>query len=264
VLAVRTTRGLRPDAFRAGLLRSLASATTAALESLALAERLRLSAEIDPLTGLGNRRRLSALLARMAPGDAVVSLDLDHFKAVNDTLGHGAGDEVLREFGAFLDSATRAGELAVRTGGEEFVLVASAERSAGAAGPLRAGAEPLVAMLDRLGRAWARRVPVTSFSAGVAVYSGGNPDVVLRRADEALYQAKKNGRSCAWVVEYGSALEDGQLLPLPARPFDPARPTGAAASMTAPTGAAPTGASVPRPERPVTLDLTDGARRRRR
>jgi hypothetical protein len=123
-------------------------------------------------------------------------------------------------------------------------------------------------MLDRLGRAWARRVPVTSFSAGVAVYSGGNPDVVLRRADEALYQAKKNGRSCAWVVEYGSALEDGQLLPLPARPFDPARPTGAAPIGAAPTGTAPsgtpTGAPVPRPERPMTLDLTDGARRRRR
>jgi diguanylate cyclase (GGDEF)-like protein len=216
VLAVRTTRGLRPDAFRAGLLRSLVAATTAALESLALAERLRLSAEIDPLTGLGNRRRLGALLARMAPGDAIVSLDLDHFKAVNDTLGHAAGDEVLRDFGAFLDSVTRTGELAVRTGGEEFVLVATAEAGVGN------GAEPLVALLDRLGRAWARRYPVTSFSAGVSVYTGGNPDVVLRRADEALYEAKNHGRSCAWIVDAGHALETGSLLPLPAVPFDPA------------------------------------------
>ncbi len=227
VLAVRTSQGLRPDAFRAGLLRSLAAATTAALESLALAERLRLSAEIDPLTGLGNRRRLSTLLARMTPGDAVVSLDLDHFKAVNDTLGHAAGDEVLREFGAFLDEVTRAGELAVRTGGEEFVLVASATASGQRSGSgsdgvgASAGSEPLSALLDRLGRAWARRYPVTSFSAGAAVYTGGNPDLVLRRADQALYQAKANGRSCAWILERGRPLDDGRLLPLPATPFDP-------------------------------------------
>jgi diguanylate cyclase (GGDEF)-like protein len=152
----------------------------------------------------------------MAPGDAIVSLDLDHFKAVNDTLGHAAGDEVLRDFGAFLDSVTRTGELAVRTGGEEFVLVATAEAGVGN------GAEPLVALLDRLGRAWARRYPVTSFSAGVSVYTGGNPDVVLRRADEALYEAKNHGRSCAWIVDAGHALETGSLLPLPAVPFDPA------------------------------------------
>jgi diguanylate cyclase (GGDEF)-like protein len=223
VLAVRTSRGTRPDAFRAGLLRSLAAATTAALESLALAERLRLSAEIDPLTGLGNRRRLTSLLARIAPGDAVVSLDLDHFKAVNDTLGHAAGDEVLREFGAFLDQVTRTGELAVRTGGEEFVLVASAEAARAGAGAADDGdaPEPLVAMLDRLGRAWARRYPVTSFSAGVAVHTGGSPDSVLRRADEALYRAKNSGRSCAWIVERGRGLDQGQLLPLPAVPFEP-------------------------------------------
>ncbi len=227
VLAIRTTHGLRPDAFRAGLLRSLVAATTAALESLALAERLRLSAEIDPLTGLGNRRRLGSLLARMAPGDAVVSLDLDHFKAVNDTLGHAAGDEVLRDFGGFLDSVTRTGELAVRTGGEEFVLIATAEAGVGT------GAEPLVALLDRLGRAWARRYPVTSFSAGVSVYTGGNPDVVLRRADEALYEAKDHGRSCAWIVDAGRALDEGILLPLPGVPFDPAsRPSDSRSAGT--------------------------------
>jgi diguanylate cyclase (GGDEF)-like protein len=161
----------------------------------------------------------------MTPGDAVVSLDLDHFKAVNDTLGHAAGDEVLREFGAFLDQVTRAGELAVRTGGEEFVLVATAEgnrdRSADPRTEEDEAPEPLVAMLDRLGRAWARRYPVTSFSAGVAVYSGGNPDGVLRRADEALYRAKNSGRSCAWIIERGRALDDGQLIPLPATPFEP-------------------------------------------
>jgi diguanylate cyclase (GGDEF)-like protein len=233
VLAVRTSHGLRPDAFRAGLLRSLAAATTAALESLALAERLRLSAEIDPLTGLGNRRRLSGLLSRMAPGDAVVSLDLDHFKAVNDTLGHAAGDEVLRDFGAFLDEVTRVGELAVRTGGEEFVLVAGAtppgQRTDGAS-----ATEPLAALLDRLGRAWARRYPVTSFSAGAAVYTGGNPDTVLRRADEALYQAKAHGRSCAWILERGRPLDGGRLLTLPGTPFEPTGGTQQTLDLTAP------------------------------
>ncbi|HSP38637.1 MAG TPA: GGDEF domain-containing protein, partial [Frankiaceae bacterium] len=265
VLAVRTNRGRRPDAFRAGLLRSLAAATTAALESLALTERLRLSAEIDPLTGLGNRRRLTSLLVWMAPGDAVVSLDLDHFKAVNDTLGHAAGDEVLREFGTFLDQVTRAGELAIRTGGEEFVLVASAEAacrsgdalggsggaSAGSSGGGGSGGaadagEQLVALLDRLGRAWARRYPATSFSAGVAVHSGGSPDSVLRRADEALYRAKNLGRSCAWIVDYGRAVDDGTFLPLPGTPFTP--------GGSAPT---PRAGGVPR-----TVDLATSSRRR--
>ena len=78
-----------------------------------------------------------------------------------------------------------------------------------------------MAMLDRLGRAWARRYPVTSFSAGVAVYTGGNPDGVLRRADEALYRAKNSGRSCAWIVERGRSSDDGELLPLPAVPYEP-------------------------------------------
>jgi hypothetical protein len=64
---------------------------------------------------------------------------------------------------------------------------------------------------------------VTSFSAGVAVYTGGNPDSVLRRADEALYRAKARGRSCAWIVEFGQSLESGSLLPLPGVPFEPTR-----------------------------------------
>jgi GGDEF domain-containing protein len=165
----------------------------------------------------------------MAPGDAVVSLDLDRFKTVNDTLGHAAGDEVLREFGSFLGEVTRAGELAVRTGGEEFVLVASGATrgpgspdTSGGAGPNSASPEPLAALLDRLGRAWARRYPVTSFSAGVAVHAGGSPDTVLRRADEALYEAKRRGRSCAWILEHGRSHESGRLLRLPGTPFDPA------------------------------------------
>jgi hypothetical protein len=116
------------------------------------------------------------------------------------------------------------------------VLVAGAAPATGdpsADGEAEPGVDPLPALLDRLGRAWARRYPVTSFSAGAAVYTGGNPDSVLRRADEALYQAKAHGRSCAWILERGRSLESGRLLTLPGTPFRPTHPAQQTLDLTA-------------------------------
>ncbi|MEP7089123.1 MAG: diguanylate cyclase [Nocardioidaceae bacterium] len=145
-------------------------------------ERLAVSASTDTLTGLPNRRMIDRALGRLAGGDAVVILDLDHFKLVNDEFGHTTGDVVLRAFGSVLRSAARGRDVVGRFGGEEFVAVLGAP-----------GAGP-DAFLERLRKDWlaARPLPVT-FSAGVA-RSAGDPDETIVLADAALYAAKNAGR----------------------------------------------------------------------
>jgi diguanylate cyclase (GGDEF)-like protein len=205
------------DAFGQALVASLAAATSAALESIALNRRLRMRAEVDPLTGLGNRRRLDTALTRLRAGDVVIVLDLDHFKAVNDSLGHDVGDRVLRSFGALLSSQTRSGELAIRTGGEEFVLIAEGGEQSEAA----------AALMGRLAAGWWRQSPLTTFSAGAAVHQGGNPAATMKLADQALYEAKGRGRAAGWLVTAnpddpsGSATSAaaGRLIPFPGQPF---------------------------------------------
>ena len=94
-----------------------------ALELLDRPSRLAPDASIDPLTGLANRRALSRALGRLRPEDTVVMIDLDHFKAINDSLGHREGNNVLRLFGHTLAATARAAEQVGRYGGEEFVVI---------------------------------------------------------------------------------------------------------------------------------------------
>jgi diguanylate cyclase (GGDEF)-like protein len=143
----------------------------------------------DELTGIGNRRRANALLDALQPGDGVALVDLDHFKDVNDTLGHLAGDQVLVEVAAYLRSAVRDVDDVARFGGEEFLVI------------LRGSAEDPVLAVERLLAGWRTRHPVTSFSAGVAVHgSDRTPIVTVSQADAALYTAKHSGRDrvCAY------------------------------------------------------------------
>lgn len=170
----------------------------------------------DPLTGLPNRRlfdhRLAAALARPRAGRrdlALLYLDLDGFKPVNDRFGHEAGDELLREAARRLRALTRAGDVPARVGGDEFVVL-----QAGGAQP--AGAARLAeALLDalrrpiRLGAAEAR----VGASIGVAL---ATPDVdspreLIRRADAALYAAKRTGRGTyrIFAADPGRPLADG-------------------------------------------------------
>jgi diguanylate cyclase (GGDEF)-like protein len=220
LLTAHPKPGERLDPFGQALAASLVAATCAALESIALTGRLRVRAEIDPLTGLGNRRRLDTALGRLQAGDVVIVLDLDHFKNVNDALGHDTGDEVLRSFGAHLSALTRAGELAIRTGGEEFVLIAEG-------GPQARGA---AALLGRLSADWWRQSPLTTFSAGAAIHAGGAPTVTMKRADLALYEAKRHGRAAGWLLADPPAdgpqasdpyagMAGGRLIPFPGAPF---------------------------------------------
>ncbi len=188
---------------------------------MALSARLRVRAEVDPLTGLGNRRRLESALAKLHPGDIVIAIDLDNFKAVNDTLGHDVGDDVLRLFGKHLASSTRSGELAIRTGGEEFILILAGRD---------ANHQAAAALLSRLASEWWDRSPLTTFSAGAVVHPGGPAASTVKRADQALYEAKRRGRAAGWVLaedRRGANLPPvGRLIAFPGEPF-PRRPKAA-------------------------------------
>lgn len=214
VLTAHPRPGERLDPFGQTLLTSLAAAASAALESVALNARLRVRAEVDPLTGLGNRRRLDTALTKLRPGDVVVAIDLDNFKAVNDTLGHSVGDEVLRSFGRHLASLTRSGELAIRTGGEEFLLLISGSS---------ANHRTAATLLGRLASDWWARSPLTTFSAGAVGHPGGDPAATIKRADQALYEAKRRGRAAGWVLAEDALTPGwpagGRLLPFPGEPF---------------------------------------------
>jgi diguanylate cyclase (GGDEF)-like protein len=124
-----------------------------------------------------------ALLDSLQPGDAVVLIDLDHFKAVNDSDGHAAGDTVLVALADHLRRCVRDADLIARYGGEEFVVVL---RDAG----MHAGHAA-----ERLMEEWRRVGPRTTYSAGVAVHRpDAGPALTLARADAALYAAKHMGR----------------------------------------------------------------------
>ena len=160
------------------------------LERLGITARLAWEAENDALTCLPNRRALNRALSTAKPGDALVIIDLDHFKQVNDTFGHAVGDETLRLMADCLRAVTREGDCSARMGGEEFAIVLR-----------RAGTDGAESVVRRLREAWARREPLTSFSAGIAVMEVGEGSVTtLGRADAALYAAKDAGRDCVRIA----------------------------------------------------------------
>ena len=154
----------------------------------------------DSLTGLHNRRYLDAHLnstvARAAATEkpvCVLLFDIDHFKAVNDTYGHAAGDEVLRDFADRLRQGVRGIDLVARYGGEEFVLVmpeTDASFAANVAERLRSDVEKV-----RFRTQGGARIPVT-VSIGLAEWQhADSAESLIGRADEALYQAKRAGRN---------------------------------------------------------------------
>jgi two-component system cell cycle response regulator len=156
---------------------------------------------VDSLTGLNNRRFLENHLATMldqaqrrrAPLSLMI-FDIDHFKRVNDTYGHDAGDEVLKGFADRLRRVIRGGDLLCRLGGEEFVIVmpnSSLEIAAKVAERTRSAIEGEPFVIDQKGTT----IPIT-VSVGVAARgSENNPDSLYRRADRALYRSKSEGRN---------------------------------------------------------------------
>lgn len=156
----------------------------------------------DSLTGVFNRRYVSAHLPRLMERSwesqkpvAILMFDIDHFKAVNDTYGHGVGDEVLREVANRTNRNLRNFDLVARYGGEEFIVVmpdTDREAAYAVAERLRrrVGEETFAVSTQ------AAEITVT-ISIGVAVVDGvgDTADAILKRADDALYQAKRSGRN---------------------------------------------------------------------
>ena len=187
----------------------LVEANTAVMaESRRLVERLqgaRMAAEAeaqsDALTGLRNRRALDQVLAgllRQEEPFALMAVDLDLFKQVNDTMGHAAGDEVLREAASVMLRAVRAGDVVARAGGDEFVILfpnlVRAVRLAEIADRLIEGLERPI----KLGDAYC----AISASIGVtttAVYGRADADRMTADADAALYASKDAGRGRATI-----------------------------------------------------------------
>ncbi len=171
------------------------------LETEMLHARLREQALRDPLTGLHNRRYLFEmapglldLARRQAAPLCVVLIDLDHFKLLNDTYGHHAGDAVLQRFATLLAQMLRRSDVVCRHGGEEFVAVMPDIDANGAQTMLTRLLEAYQAQQQDMGR---RKLPSCSFSAGIAVFPthGSSLEQLLSRADRALYSAKARGRA---------------------------------------------------------------------
>ncbi|MBS3941163.1 MAG: GGDEF domain-containing protein [Actinobacteria bacterium] len=170
-----------------------------ALDLISRAERLSLEATTDGLTRLGNRTSFMRLLSRSDADDVIVALDLDGFKEVNDRYGHAAGDQVLRDFAACLVDHLRAGDHALRIGGDEFALVLRGTDIAGAD-----------ALVDRLRTAWhERRTHPVGFSAGLA-RNLSTPATTHEAADRALYAAKGAGKDRSSVAEPGMDEDPGR------------------------------------------------------
>lgn len=156
----------------------------------------------DPLTGLVNRRGLEAAIAKLmeaAQSVAVVTLDVDHFKTVNDKHGHAVGDEVLKAITALIVAEARREDVVARTGGEEFVVLLP-----------ETGLDPARRFAERLRSAIEKScfdgVGNVTISVGIACYPehGANVRDTLVLADAALYRAKEAGRNC---VRWGEPPE---------------------------------------------------------
>ena len=183
VTGLLTTADARPvphDSAVGAAVELLAAQIAASLANAEAMAELSRRAEEDPLTGLRNAASFVTELHATAAGTACLLIDIDHFKQVNDTFGHVAGDRLLCALADELRAQLRDSARVYRVGGDELAVLLVAEASA----------TPAVA--QRLVEA-ARRVR-TTVSIGVAYVGDGSPELARLRADEALYQAKSEGR----------------------------------------------------------------------
>jgi diguanylate cyclase (GGDEF)-like protein len=192
------------------ILRGMGQATASnAMLERRVAERtaeIEFLATHDDLTGVANRAqlmvRMTEALARVRRGEvmAIHCLDIDHFKAVNDTLGHPAGDKLLRDFAARLEAAVREFDVVARFGGDEFVVV-----QLGITTPLDAehlARRIIQAMSDPFEYAGHQINAGVSIGIAVAPSDGDTAVALLRNADIALYRSKNDGRGTFRFFEF--------------------------------------------------------------
>lgn len=182
------------------------------LRNLALAEA---RAAMDTLTGLPNRRAVNDSLKRMlaqssraASPLAVILLDLDHFKQINDTFGHEEGDAVLAAVGDVLSSAMRSSDFVGRNGGEEFIALLPDTDADGAA----MMAERLLVAIAKVKPARMERTITASLGVAVHPDVATDSETLLRLADRALYAAKRGGRNRVETAETGTARTTGDAF----------------------------------------------------
>ncbi len=160
---------------------------------------LRRETTTDTLTGLLNRRGLdeaAALLQAEEQPVAIVAIDIDHFKTVNDRYGHAAGDRALQALAKLMSEGSRSGDTLARAGGEEFVMLLPGA-------PLEAAISLVERLRLRMASEPAAVAGPLTISAGVAAYPehGATMDAALQRADQALYYAKNHGRNTVCVAD---------------------------------------------------------------
>ncbi|APX92020.1 hypothetical protein BWR19_03150 [Halomonas sp. 1513] len=169
-------------------------------QSLTIANRMSHLAQHDALTDLPNRvllherlTRAIGLAQRHSQLVALIFIDLDDFKAINDRLGHAAGDTLLKSIASRLKSSVRDTDTVCRLGGDEFVILLTEVKSIDAA---RKGAEAIVNALLLPHRVSHQAVSITA-SLGISLYpnSGATPDELMQRADTAMYHIKRQGRN---------------------------------------------------------------------
>jgi diguanylate cyclase (GGDEF)-like protein/PAS domain S-box-containing protein len=181
-------------------IRRYASVLSVAFERLRLQAELRHAAIHDGLTGLANRAAFMAQLAEAHDGVyALLYLDLDGFKPVNDRLGHGAGDEVLTEISRRIAATVPKHDLVARLGGDEFAVLVHD----GAPKPAMDLADAIIAAVARPVSVQDEQI-VLGVSIGIATGAASELASVLERADGAMYQAKAQGGPGAWrLAEHG-------------------------------------------------------------
>ncbi len=170
-------------------------------------QTLHMKATRDPLTQVANRAEFDRVLIEFVENHerrgrpcALIMCDIDHFKDVNDTYGHQAGDEVLVYFGTLLQRCCRQGDLVARYGGEEFVILCADCDNA----TVTARAEKIRRELELTTHPSLEHRPITASFGVTEIQAGDTPETMLRRADRALLRAKAAGRNR--VVQLGTGV----------------------------------------------------------
>jgi diguanylate cyclase (GGDEF)-like protein len=186
-----------PDYEEWELLRAISNQADATLERVRLFEEVRLLSLTDPLTGLANRRQMDVAFERVISAAArgeplsVVMIDLDHFKQVNDTLGHQAGDRLLKKVADAMREVARGSDLVVRYGGDEFMLILPGTRSPSTV---------VQRLRERLGKE-------VQFTEGIAQWGPETEtaEALVAAADAALYAARARMRGHSASAEIRSS-----------------------------------------------------------